>query len=72
MTSISGTTTDFGDSLILFNNGLSHPSAHSQCASRNIKTFPFANRAPANLALIRPDLKYNNNFIIVFQCQNIS
>lgn len=57
MTSISGTTTDFGDSWIRLRRGWSQPWAHSQCASRKISTSPCATRAPANRALIKPDLK---------------
>ncbi len=42
------------------------PSAHSQCESKNINTFPFASIAPFNRARIRPSrllVRSNRTFV---------
>lgn len=40
---------------ILAKRGSSQPSAHSQCASRNVITSPLTCLAPSNRALISPE-----------------
>ena len=49
ITSMIGQTTAFRLSAISFSKGSSHPSVHSQCASRNVIVFPLTSLAPINL-----------------------
>merc|ERR1719266_1273388 len=49
ITSITGHTTAFRLAAISASSGSSHPSVHSQCASKKVITAPFAALAPNNL-----------------------
>ena len=52
ITSMIGHTTAFLFRAISFNKGSSHPSVHSQCASRNVIVFPLTSLAPINLSIM--------------------
>lgn len=69
-----GTKTAFGASRILSKSGSNQCVTHSQCASRKTKTSPFASRAPANLALISPNLKnvLKINFIKIYLAVDVA
>lgn len=56
ITSMIGQTTVCRSFAILDSSGSNQPSVHSQCASRNVITWPLTCFAPRSLALIRPDL----------------
>lgn len=58
MTSMIGQTTVFLSCAILDRSGSSHPSVHSQCASRKVMTCPLTCCAPRRRALIRPDRSF--------------
>lgn len=73
MTSMIGTSTLVGFSLIRSISGSSHWTTHSQCASRKTSVSPFAKRAPAKRARIKPSLcaKIKNELSLI-KCVNCS